>query len=84
MLKQPSEEFFKKDVMRNFAEFIRKHLGRNLFFGVFLCCEICKNTFLQNSTRRLLLIIAVSIAAKRVLANKTVNYDPKTKACVLI
>ena len=28
--------FFKKDVLRNFAEFTRKHLCRNLFFGVFL------------------------------------------------
>ena len=34
--KQPSEGFFKKDFMRNFAEFTRKHLCRNLFFGVFL------------------------------------------------
>ena len=30
--KQPSEGFFKKGVMRNFAEFTRKHLCRNLFF----------------------------------------------------
>ena len=36
MLKQPSEAFFKKDVMENFAEFTRKPLRRNLFFGVFL------------------------------------------------
>ena len=28
--------------------------------------------------------VAVSIVAKRVLANKTVNYDTKTKAYVLI
>ena len=32
MQKQPSEGFFKKGVMRNFAEFTRKHLCRNLFF----------------------------------------------------
>ena len=31
-----SEGFFKKDVMRNFAEFLRKHLCQNLFFAVFL------------------------------------------------
>ena len=31
-----SEEYFKKDVMRNFAEFTRKHLCPNLFFDVFL------------------------------------------------
>ena len=30
------EGFFEKDVMRNFAEFTRKHLWRNLLFGVFL------------------------------------------------
>ena len=28
--------FFKKDVMRNLAEFARKNLCRNLFFGVIL------------------------------------------------
>ena len=28
--------FFKKDAVRNFAEFTRKHLCRNLLFGVFL------------------------------------------------
>ena len=36
MQKQLSEGFFKKDVMRNFAEFAGKNLCRNLFFGVFL------------------------------------------------
>ena len=40
--------------------------------------------FLQNSTRRMLLVIAVSIVAKGVLANKTVNYDTRTEAYVLI
>ena len=29
------QEFFKKSVMRNFAEFTRKHLCLNLFFGAF-------------------------------------------------
>ena len=48
---------------------------------VFSCefWEICKNT-----NRRLLLIIAVSIVVKGELANKTVNYDTKTKAYVPI
>ena len=32
MQKQLSKGFFKKGVMRNFAEFIRNHLCRNLFF----------------------------------------------------
>ena len=39
-------------------------------------------SFLQNSTGRLLLIIAVSIVAKGVLANETVNYETRTKACI--
>ena len=33
---EASEGFFKKDAMRSFAEFTRKHLCRNLFVGVFL------------------------------------------------
>ena len=32
MQKQPSEGFFKKGVMRNFAEFTTKALCRNLFW----------------------------------------------------
>ena len=50
MQKQPYEGLFKKDVMRNFAEFTRKHL--NLFL-VFSCefCKICKNTFLAEHLR---------------------------------
>ena len=49
-----------------------------------LFAEFVRTFFLQNSTRRLILIIAVSIAAKGVLANETVNYDTQTKAYVLI
>ena len=84
MVKQLSEGFFKKDALRNFAKFTRKHLYQNLL--VFSCqfCGICKNTFLLNSTERLILIIAVSVVAKGVLANKTVNYDTQTRAYVLI
>ena len=37
---------------------------------------------LQNTTGRLLLIIAVSIVVKGELANETVNYDTKPKAYV--
>ena len=46
MQKQPSEGFFKNGVVRNFAEFTRKHLCRNPFL-VFSreFCEICKKTF---------------------------------------
>ena len=36
-----------------------------------------RTPFLQNSYGRLLLIIAVSIVVKVVLANETVNYDTK-------
>ena len=40
--------------------------------------------FLQNTTGRLLLIMAVSIVMKGELENETVNYDTKTKAYLLI
>ena len=42
--------------------------------------KIRKNTFLQNTTRRLFLIIAVSVVLvmKGELASGTVNYDTKT------
>ena len=46
--------------------------------------KFSRTSFLQNSTGRLLLITAVSIVAKGVLANETVNYDTKTKAYILI
>ena len=39
---------------------------------------------LKNTTGRLLMIIAVSLAVERELANETVNYDTKTKAYVPI
>ena len=35
--------------------------------------------FLQNTTGRLLLILAVSIVMKKELANEAVNYDTKLK-----
>ena len=85
MQKQPSEGFFKKGVMRNFAEFTRKHLYRNPFWCFLVnFAKFARTPFLQNSTGRLLLIIAVSIVAKGVLVNKTVNYETRTKAYVLI
>ena len=48
-----------------------------------LSCEFCKirrTPFLQNTTKPLLLIIAVSVALvmKGELASETVNYDTKT------
>ena len=52
MQKQPSKGFFKKGIMRNFAEFTKKHLYRNTFL-VFSCefCKICKNTFFAEQHR---------------------------------
>ena len=49
------------------------------FFWCFLMnfAKFVTAPFLQNSTGRLLLIIAVSIVVKGVLANETVNYDTK-------
>ena len=46
--------------------------------------KFLRTLFLQNSTGRLLLIVAVSIVAKGVLENETVNYHTKTKAYKLI
>ena len=43
-------------------------------------CDFAKfgrTPFLENSTGGLILIIAVSIVVKGVLANETVNYDTK-------
>ena len=67
MQKQPSEVFFKKSVMRNFAEFTRNICAGNPFLiklnynfiknkslaQVFSCefCEICKNTFFAEHDR---------------------------------
>ena len=39
--------------------------------------KFVRTPFLQNSTRQRLLIVALSIVAKGVLANETVNYDTK-------
>ena len=41
-----------------------------------------RTLFLQNTTKRLLLIIALSTVVKGELANETINYDAKTKAYV--
>ena len=62
MQKQGSEGFFKKDFMRNFVEFTRKHLKTPLFWCFLMnFAKSVRTPFLQNNTRRLLLIIAVSI-----------------------
>ena len=86
MQKQLSEGFIKKGVVSDFADFTRKYLCWNSFLGVFLWIlrNLQEYLFLQNSTGRMLLIIAVSIVPKGVLAKETVNYETKTKAYVLL
>ena len=69
--------FFKNGVMRNFAEITRKYpyicsFFKNETLAQVFSCEFCKflrTPFLQNTTKQLLLIIAVS----------TVNYFRKKK-----
>ena len=46
--------------------------------------KFVRTPFLQNTTGRLLLIIAVSIVVKGELPNETVNYGAKTKTFVPI
>ena len=77
MLKQPFEAFFKKYAMGNFAEFTRKHLCRNLFFGVFLWIlqNLWKHLFCSRAPPDWLWLLAAPIVVKGVLANETVNYD---------
>ena len=90
--------------MRNFAEFIRKHLCWNLFFDKVKLCryltslktslyrrcfltnfaKFVRAPFLQNTTERLLLIVAVSIVVKGELENENLDYDTKTNAYVPI
>ena len=63
---------------------------KNICTGIPFCCflvnfaKFARTPFLQNCTRRLGLIIAVSIVVKRVPANETVNYETRTKVYVLI
>ena len=64
------------------ATSLKTSLWRRCFLVNF--AKFVRTTFLQNTTRRLLLIIAVSIEAKGKLANATVNYDTKTKEYVTI
>ena len=86
MLKQPSEGFFKK---RCYEKFRRNYMKTSEPESPFWCFLVnfaifLRTPFLQNSTGRLLLIIAASIVAKGVLPNETVNYDTKTKVYILI
>ena len=85
MQKQSSKGFFKKGVMRNFVEFARKHFPESPFFikvnsVAFLNTRPQRRSFLQSTTRRLLLITAISIVLvmKGELVSETVNYDTET------
>ena len=87
MQKQPSEGFFKKDVMKNSAEFTRKNLCQNLFFGVSSeFCETCNITFFaeQHWTTASEYSSINNSEGSTILVNETVNYDAKTKVYVLI
>ena len=85
MQKQPTKGYFKK-VLYEITQNSQENNCTGVPFWCFLAnfAKFGSIPLLQNSTGRLLLIIAVSIAAKGVLANGTVNYETRTKAYVLI
>ena len=79
-----------KGSLKNMLWEIWQNSQENMCIGIPFWCSFVNFTkfwrtrFLQNSTVQLLLIVAVSIVAKGVLANDTVNYETRTKAYVLI
>ena len=75
-----------KKVLGEISQNSQENICTGIHFWCFLVNfeKFARTPFLQNSTGRLLLIIAVSIVAKGVLANQTVNYETRTKAYVLI
>ena len=78
----PESFFFFDKVKLQICNLIKSESSAQMFTCEI--CKICTNTFFQNTTGRLLLIISVSIVVKGDLANETVNYDTKTKAFILI
>ena len=74
--------FFDKVKLCRSATSLNTRLQRWCFLVNF--AKFVRTPFSQNSTGRLLLIMAVSIAVKGEFANETVNYDTKTKAYVPI
>ena len=70
--------FFDKVKLCTYATTLKTRLQRRFFLVNFV--KFVRKLFLQNSTGRVLLIIAVSIFVKGELANETVNYDTETKA----
>ena len=85
MQKQPSEGLFKM-VFWEISLNSQENICNGISFWCFLVnfAKFARTPLLQNSSGRLLLIIAVSIVAKGVLANQTVNYETRTKAYVII
>ena len=76
----------KKKVLREISQNSQENICNGISFWCFLVnfAKFVKTPFLQNSSERLLLIIAVSIVAKEVLVNQTENYETITKGHVLI
>ena len=75
-----------KKVLWEISQNSQENICAGISFWFFLVnfAKFARTPVLQNSTGRLLLIIAVSIVAKRVLPNETVNSETRTKAYVLI
>ena len=75
-----------KKVLWEFSQNSQENICSGIPFWCFLVnfAKFARASFLQNISRRLLLIIAVSIVGKGVLANQTANYETRTKAYVLI
>ena len=73
---------FDKVTICRSATLLETRLQRSCFLMNFP--KFVNTPFLQNTTGRLLQIIAVSIAAKGELANKTVNYGTEIRACQFV
>ena len=75
-----------KGVYEKFCRILKKSSVSEFLCGVFLWIlrNLQEHIFLHNSNGPLSLNIAVSIVAKRVLANETVIYETRNKAYVLI
>ena len=71
-----------KKLLWEISQNSRENICTRILFWCFLVnfAKFTRTPFLKNSTGRLLLIIAVSMAAKGVLANETGNYETRIKA----
>ena len=75
-----------KKILWAILQNLPENICTGIFIFVFSCefCEFCKSNSFAEQHWILLLIIAVSIKPKGVLASETVNYDTKTKTYALI